>query len=57
MSATKGRRGERQSIYLPADVVAELREEARRQQRSLSSVIRMAWRIAKTRIEKLEVPK
>jgi uncharacterized small protein (TIGR04563 family) len=43
-------RGEKTSIYLPGDVLAEMRAEAQRQDRSLSWLLRMAWRLARDRL-------
>ena len=42
--------GEKTSIWVPAEVLAEMRAEAQRQDRSLSWLIRMAWRVARDRI-------
>jgi uncharacterized small protein (TIGR04563 family) len=46
-------RGEKMSLYIPGEVLADIRAEARRQQRSVSWLIRSAWRLARTGIDAL----
>jgi uncharacterized small protein (TIGR04563 family) len=44
-------RGEKMSLYLPGDVLEDIRAEARRQQRSVSWLVRNAWRLARKGID------
>ena len=44
-------RAEKMSLYIPGDVLADIRAEARRQQRSVSWLIRSAWRLARQGID------
>jgi uncharacterized small protein (TIGR04563 family) len=37
----------KQSLYFPEDMLAEILEEARRQDRSMSWIVQQAWRVAK----------
>ena len=37
----------RQALYFPAEMLAELQQEARRQDRSISWLIHQAWKIAR----------
>jgi uncharacterized small protein (TIGR04563 family) len=46
-------RGEKMSLYLPGDVLEDIRAEARRQQRSVSWLVRSAWRLARKGIDAL----
>ena len=46
-------RGEKMSLYLPGDVLEDIRAEARRQQRSVSWLVRNAWRLARRGIDAL----
>jgi uncharacterized small protein (TIGR04563 family) len=46
-------RGQKMSLYLPGDVLADIRAEARRQQRSISWLVRNAWRLARRGIDTL----
>lgn len=46
-------RGEKMSLYLPGDVLADIRAEARRQQRSVSWLVRNAWQLARRGIDTL----
>jgi uncharacterized small protein (TIGR04563 family) len=46
-------RGEKMSLYIPGEVLADIRAEARRQQRSVSWLIRSAWRLARKGIDAL----
>lgn len=41
------------SVYIPADLLDEMREEADRHERSLSWVVAMAWKIARDRVAEL----
>jgi uncharacterized small protein (TIGR04563 family) len=41
------------SLYLPEDVLADIRAEARRQQRSVSWLVRNAWMLARKGIDAL----
>ena len=41
------------SVYLPDTILAELRTEAGRQERSLSWLIQKSWRLAREEIKKL----
>jgi uncharacterized small protein (TIGR04563 family) len=47
------RSGAKQSLYFPDDVLAELRREARRLDRSLAWIIQRAWRVARPHIRAL----
>lgn len=40
----------KQSLYLPASVVDEMRKEAWRQDRPISWIVQQAWLIAKARV-------
>lgn len=40
----------KQSLYFPESMRAEIQDEAKRQDRSLSWVMQRAWRIARARI-------
>ena len=46
-------RGEKMSLYIPGEVLADIRAEARRQQRSVSWRIRQAWRLARKGMDAL----
>jgi uncharacterized small protein (TIGR04563 family) len=46
-------RGEKMSLYLPGDVLEDIRAEARRQQRSVSWLVRSAWLLARKGIDAL----
>jgi len=46
-------RGQKMSLYLPGDVLADIRAEARRQQRSISWLVRNAWRLARRGMDTL----
>jgi uncharacterized small protein (TIGR04563 family) len=45
-----------QAIYFPAELLAEIKAEAARQDRSASWVLIMAWRIAKAKIAEYPRP-
>lgn len=40
----------KQSLYFPEQMLKEIKEEANRQDRSLSWIVQQAWRIARTEI-------
>lgn len=40
----------KQSLYFPEDMLAEIREEATRLDRSLSWVVQRAWKLARRQI-------
>lgn len=40
----------KQSLYFPEDMLAEIEEEAKRQDRSLSWIVQQAWKIARADI-------
>jgi uncharacterized small protein (TIGR04563 family) len=40
-------------MYLPVDMIAEMEREAKRQHRSLSAIVQMAWRRARGRIREM----
>lgn len=42
----------KQSTYLPDDMLAEIKAEAERQDRSLSWIMQRAWKIARSEIKK-----
>jgi uncharacterized small protein (TIGR04563 family) len=42
---------QKQSLYLPEDVLQEIMAEAARQDRSLSWVVQRAWIVARARIQ------
>ena len=42
----------KQSLYFPEDMLAEIKREALRQDRSLSWIVQQAWRIARENIKK-----
>lgn len=43
----------RQNLYFPADMLAELQNEAQRQDRSISWLIQQAWKIARGELKKI----
>jgi uncharacterized small protein (TIGR04563 family) len=43
----------KQSLYFPEEMLADIKKEALRQDRSLSWIVQQAWRIAKEEIRKL----
>ena len=49
MSQTDKRK---QSLYFPEDMLKEIQEEATRQDRSMSWVVQMAWKLARTEIHR-----
>jgi uncharacterized small protein (TIGR04563 family) len=42
----------KQSLYFPEDMLAEIKREALRQDRSLSWIVQQAWRISREEIRK-----
>lgn len=42
----------KQSLYFPEDMLAEIKREALRQDRSLSWIVQQAWRLAREEIRK-----
>ncbi len=42
----------KQSLYFPEDMLKEIQAEAARQDRSLSWIVQMAWKIARGEIQK-----
>jgi uncharacterized small protein (TIGR04563 family) len=49
MSQTDKRK---QSLYFPEDMLKEIQEEATRQDRSMSWVVQMAWKLARNEIHR-----
>jgi len=43
----------KQSLYFPEDMLAEIQEEAFRQDRSLSWIVQKAWKVARKDIMKI----
>lgn len=43
----------KQSLYFPDDMLAEIREEAVRLDRSLSWVVQRAWKIARRQVQSM----
>lgn len=43
----------KQSLYFPEDLLREIQEEARRQDRSLSWIVQAAWKVARDRIRQV----
>ena len=50
MSQTDSRK---QSLYFPEEMLEEIKNEANRQDRSLSWIVQQAWKIARSEIRKL----
>ena len=44
----------KQSLYFPEELLAEIRREADRQDRSLSWAVQQAWRLAREQIRAME---
>lgn len=42
----------KQSLYFPEDMLNEIQDEARRQDRSMSWIVQQAWRVAKGEISR-----
>jgi uncharacterized small protein (TIGR04563 family) len=51
-SADKTADKRKQSLYFPEDMLADIKREALRQDRSLSWIVQQAWRIAREEIKK-----
>jgi len=49
MSQTDKRK---QSLYFPEDMLKEIQDEATRQDRSMSWIVQMAWKLARTEIQR-----
>lgn len=43
----------RQNLYFPADMLAELQSEAKRQDRSISWLIQQAWKFARVELKRI----
>lgn len=43
----------KQSLYFPEDMLEDIQKEATRQDRSMSWIVQMAWKLARTEIRKL----
>jgi uncharacterized small protein (TIGR04563 family) len=43
----------RQNLYFPGDMLTELQNEAKRQDRSISWLIQQAWRIARKELRRI----
>jgi uncharacterized small protein (TIGR04563 family) len=43
----------KQSLYFPEEMLRQIQEEARRQDRSLSWIVQHAWRAAREQIAKM----
>ena len=43
----------KQSLYFPEEMLNEIQAEATRQDRSLSWIVQMAWKIAKSTVQKI----
>lgn len=52
-SGSRREKGQKMSLYLPGDVLEDIRAEARRQQRSISWLVRNAWRLARRGVDAL----
>jgi uncharacterized small protein (TIGR04563 family) len=42
----------KQSLYFPADMLAEIQQEAARQDRSMSWIVQKAWIVARNELKK-----
>ncbi|MCC6808363.1 MAG: TIGR04563 family protein [Deltaproteobacteria bacterium] len=49
MSQTDKRK---QSLYFPEDMLKEIQDEATRQDRSMSWIVQMAWKLARSEIQR-----
>jgi uncharacterized small protein (TIGR04563 family) len=49
MSQTDKRK---QSLYFPEDMLKEIQDEATRQDRSMSWIVQMAWKLARNEIQR-----
>ncbi len=43
----------RQALYFPAEMLAEILKEAKRQDRSVSWLIQQSWRVARREMQKI----
>ena len=43
----------RQNLYFPSEMLSDLQNEARRQDRSISWIIQQAWRIARRELQRI----
>ena len=43
----------KQSLYFPEEMLREIQEEAKRQDRSLSWIVQQAWKAARAQIAKI----
>ncbi len=43
----------RQNLYFPADMLGELHQESKRQDRPISWLVQQAWRIARSELKKI----
>jgi len=43
----------RQNLYFPSEMLAELHQEAQRQDRPISWIIQQAWKIARAELRKI----
>jgi len=50
MAGTDNRK---QSLYFPEDMLSEIQHEAGRQDRSISWIVKQAWRVARADIRKI----
>lgn len=50
MSATRDPR--KPNIHLPVEMIEEMRAEAARQDRSLSAIVQIAWKLARERLRR-----
>lgn len=50
MATTDNRK---QSLYFPEEMLEEIQREAMRQDRSMSWIVQMAWKLARNEIRKL----
>lgn len=46
----------KQSLYFPDEMLREIQEEALRQDRSLSWIVQMAWKLARAEIRRMPSP-
>jgi len=51
-----GRTKTKHTIYLPPEMIAELREEAKRLDRSVTWIVERAWVLARKRLESFPAP-
>ena len=43
----------RQNLYFPAEMLAELKREGRRQDRSISWLLQQAWKVARAEMQRI----